>query len=176
MRKFIEDIKKDGLELFGYSTPSAERIFLLLKRDLRKTTIIGFISIWIGDVENEFENVCFSASLNGYGPLLYDLAMQDSSFKRKKFLTPDPSMTSKYAKNIWDFYFNNRKEELIIKPINNQIVGSIHEFNCLNYGYQFKKELNFGEIEIKEPKDSKERKFFQLKINKFFSRMFYIVK
>jgi hypothetical protein len=174
MRKFVEDIKKDGLELYIYTTPSMERIFLLLKRDLRKTIIIGFVSVWVGDIDNQFENVCFSAALNGYGPLLYDLAMQDSTFNRKKFLTPDPSMTSKYAKNVWDFYFNKRREELIIKPINDHIIGSVQESNCLNYGYQFKKEFNLDRIEIKEPSDIKVRKHLQLKINRFFSRMFYI--
>ena len=175
MRKHLEDIQKENLELFIYTTPSMERIFLLLKRDLRKTNIIGFLSVWTGDIQNIFENVCFSASINGYGPLLYDLAINDSTFTRNKFLTPDPSMTSKYAKNVWNFYFKNRKEEINLKPINDHIIGNnIHELNCLNYGYQFKTQLDLKNILVSEPRDIKERKFFQLKINRFFSKMFYI--
>ncbi len=85
------------------------------------TSLIGAITIGIctdtGFSPHSAYKVIKSAvneSYKGYGPVLYDIAIQ---YTKETGLMPDRSV-SKDAKKIWEYYFNNRTD-IHKKPVDN---------------------------------------------------------
>ena len=52
-------------------------------------------------------NVVYSEAASGWGPMLYDVAMEVAS-EVGGGLTPDRSSVSDSAQNVWNYYFGNR--------------------------------------------------------------------
>jgi len=52
-------------------------------------------------------NVVYAGAASGWGPLLYDVAMELAT-QVGGGLTPDRSSVSNDAQNVWGYYFNNR--------------------------------------------------------------------
>ena len=52
-------------------------------------------------------NVVYAGAASGWGPLLYDVAMELAT-QVGGGLTPDRSSVSNDAQNVWSYYFNNR--------------------------------------------------------------------
>ena len=52
-------------------------------------------------------NVAYSMAAPGWGPMLYDVAMEVAT-QTGGGLTPDRKAVSNDAQNIWNYYFNNR--------------------------------------------------------------------
>jgi len=53
--------------------------------------------------------VGLSSATSGYGPKLYDVLMEAAT-EKGAMLTSDRSMVSGDAKNVWEYYFNNRPD------------------------------------------------------------------
>ena len=67
---------------------------------------------WMGE-NQEFWEVVNSAAHKGWGPLLYDVAMELVSSKQyigAEGITPDRMSVSYEARNVWKYYFNNRPD------------------------------------------------------------------
>lgn len=60
-------------------------------------------------VANSYEITSANAT-KGWGPLLYDVMMEYLTSSRNAILTSDRGMVSADAKNVWDFYLNNRPD------------------------------------------------------------------
>jgi len=60
---------------------------------------------------------------NGYGPLIYDIAMEVASMKGSG-LVADRRMVSKDAQDVWDFYLRNRSQ------YSQSGAGDIDVFQC----------------------------------------------
>lgn len=52
-------------------------------------------------------NVVYAGAASGWGPMLYDVAMELAT-QVGGGLTPDRSSVSNDAQNVWSYYFNNR--------------------------------------------------------------------
>jgi len=65
-------------------------------------------------------------TLDGYGPMLYDVLMEVLS-KKGIALTADRSLVSADAWNVWNYYINNRKSELQL------IRMDVHDETMQNY-------------------------------------------
>ena len=52
-------------------------------------------------------NVVYAGTASGWGPMLYDVAMELAT-QVGGGLTPDRSSVSNDAQNVWSYYFNNR--------------------------------------------------------------------
>lgn len=94
---------------------------------------LGYASIYgflhVTDEDTHFR-VSGSASRNGYGPMLYDIAMSRCG---KKGLTPD-NYVSEQAQEIWFHYFFKRKNEVKTKRretsrFKNKALSSIYTMN-----------------------------------------------
>jgi len=68
--------------------------------------IVGYVLFDQNDICKAYE-VKQSAALQGYGPLLYDLIL---SHIYPGFLMSDRNSVSKQARNVWNFYLNNRPD------------------------------------------------------------------
>ncbi len=56
---------------------------------------------------DEALNVVYAGAASGWGPMLYDVAMELAT-QVGGGLTPDRSSVSNDAQNVWSYYFNNR--------------------------------------------------------------------
>lgn len=118
----ISDILKNkNICLFIYKKSDSYRVYLYDKTKIINEDQIdlnGFIAY--GRIEKEFDtpykayNTSYTVAINKYGAFLYDtlLALSD-----KKGLCPDRGVVSKHAKDVWEYYFTKRLDELIVKPI-----------------------------------------------------------
>ena len=83
-----------------YSDPNSERISGELVAEEMSTATC---------VDKTYE-VMSSAAAKGWGPMLYDVMMEYLTNRKKASLTSDRGMVSTAAKNVWDFYLNNRSD------------------------------------------------------------------
>ena len=60
-------------------------------------------------IANSYEITSADAT-KGWGPMLYEIMMEYLSSKRNAILTSDRAMVSADAKNVWDYYLNNRPD------------------------------------------------------------------
>lgn len=65
-------------------------------------------------VRRDIYEIESSKAQKGYGPLLYDIALEvvNSITNGKGLLRPDSRIVSDEAKAIWDFYFTSRKSDV----------------------------------------------------------------
>lgn len=54
-------------------------------------------------------NVVYAGATSGWGPMLYDVAMEVAT-EIGGGLTPDRSSVSPSAENVWSYYFNDRRD------------------------------------------------------------------
>lgn len=83
-----------------YSDPNSERIYgELVAEEMNSGTC----------VDKTYE-IMSSGAARGWGPMLYDVMMEYLTNRKKASLTSDRAMVSTAAKNVWDFYLNNRSD------------------------------------------------------------------
>lgn len=110
MRKTVEDAFKEVLKLVLF-THRTENYHVLLTPNLKE--VVGYVGTGCFDSEVDeeretVESVWYSAAKKGYGPLMYDIAMAESTTKRGKWLCCKDLTSTTQAKNIWNFYYHNR--------------------------------------------------------------------
>ena len=80
-------------------------------KDSRVSAVHGEVTIMRPDDGTgpcgEALNVVYSEAASGWGPMLYDVAMELAS-EVGGGLTPDRSSVSDSAQNVWSYYFNDR--------------------------------------------------------------------
>lgn len=77
-------------------------------------------------VANSYEITSANAT-SGWGPLLYDVMMEYLTSSKNAILTSDRAMVSADAKNVWDFYLNNRSDvEKVRLDISNKTLEWIY--------------------------------------------------
>lgn len=77
--------------------------------------------------------VVYTAARQGYGPLIYDVMLAEAG---KKGLMADRHQVSPDAENVWEYYFKNRKSEIIRKPIDdytNPITPEVEDDGVVRY-------------------------------------------
>ena len=83
-----------------YNDPNSERIYgELVAEEMAPYTC----------VDKTYE-IMSSGAAKGWGPMLYDVMMEYLTNRKKASLTSDRGMVSTAAKNVWDFYLNNRSD------------------------------------------------------------------
>lgn len=90
---------------------------ILSKKELlskyASTIVVGFLQITNEKVSScGAWTVVYSSAQKGYGPVLYDIAMSDIS---PDYLSSDRNKVSPLARNVWDYYLNNRSSEFNIR-------------------------------------------------------------
>jgi hypothetical protein len=55
--------------------------------------------------------VQYAEARKGWGPLMYDIALEYVA-KAGTYLAPDRASVSSKAKNVWDYYLNNRAQDV----------------------------------------------------------------
>ena len=116
MRKTLQDAVKDNLKLHIFQH-GAERYHILISKNNKR--LFGYVGTghYATTPEYEpFESVWYSAAVQGYGPLMYDIAMSEAT-KRDKWLCSDSTDGTDASKNIWNYYLQHRSDELLIKEL-----------------------------------------------------------
>lgn len=145
-------IKKDeGIEFVLYEPTALLSVFdgsaHINGTDGPEDVIAGFLRISNVDFEmcDGSWVVTNSAARQGYGPLLYDIAM---SFISPQFLTADRDSVSPEAEKVWRVYYARRRSEFNVKPL-------IQNYNCrnlnskepaVNYAFSIKQKLNYSSL------------------------------
>ena len=72
-----------------------------------------------------------SVDEDGWGPLLYDLAMEHATAKGSG-LTPDRTQVSFQANKVWDYYLANRSDVEMVQmdDLSNRLTPGTKEDNC----------------------------------------------
>ena len=97
-----QEALSDGLGLVTFNINSRNYFILFDKDSLSETPIIkGGIAV---DEDSTIPTVVRSATEQGYGPLLYDIAL---SFYR--YLTSDSEVSDEAIK-VWDYYYHKRSD------------------------------------------------------------------
>jgi len=106
-------------------------------------SILAHIDIW--NYEGCGHMITASVADHGYGPLMYDIAM---SYVYPEAVIPDRSSVSPSARNVWKYYFENRKNELVIKklPIDCGVPWKAEKDPYLNNSYTIKQPLDFSKL------------------------------
>lgn len=126
-------------------TVSINDAFDLIADSINPKMIVGMISTEkIGDNKawNAHE-VRLAAAEQGYGPMLYDLALSHC-----KVLTSDRITVSKYAEKVWHYYYTSRRdvealpfddiEDPKTPPTLDDAIMQDDERDWLNYAYKLK--------------------------------------
>lgn len=81
-----------------------------LYKTLKDPKIIAFAEMSF-DSKNPYDSYVLerTAAEKGYGPLIYDIMLSIAD-KKDRPVSPDRYSVSKYAKNVWDYYFSKRKD------------------------------------------------------------------
>lgn len=123
----ISDILKNkNICLFIYKKSDSFRLYLydktkIINQEESQIDLNGFIAY--GRIEKEYDtpykayNTSYTASDKGYGAFLYDTLL---ALAGKKGLCPDRGNVSKEARNVWEYYYNNRQDEIIMLPIDDE--------------------------------------------------------
>ena len=107
--------------------------------------IFGRLTITYNESAQAWE-VSTSVAQENYGPTLYDIAMS--------MIYPMPLISDRVdvtpdARNVWDFYFRNRKKEFDIIPIKNKkdmFLPAISKNFILNHTYTIKNPINYKNL------------------------------
>lgn len=88
--------------------------------------------------------VATAAAKNGYGPLIYDIAMRHVT-DNLCWLTCDRGMVSKPATKVWEFYYNNRTDvikEKLLSPHRQKPF-----MDCVNHKYKITSQVPTATLE-----------------------------
>ena len=100
-------IDKEGLTDFNVFYSDAKGN----PKDSRVSDVHGEVTIMRPDAGTgpcgEALNVVYAGAASGWGPMLYDVAMEVAT-EVGGGLTPDRSSVSSSAQNVWSYYFNDR--------------------------------------------------------------------
>jgi len=101
----------------------------------QKDGIYGSIQLYsveeyeVGPCNNAFM-ISWSGATSGYGPMLYDLAMEWAT-KNGGGLIADRGTVSPEARSVWDYYLNNRNDiEIVQLDDPNNELTDVEEDNC----------------------------------------------
>lgn len=169
VRKTLQDVTKEKLKLHVFQH-GAERYHLLISKDNK--TLFGYIGT--GHYAtlpeyDQYESVWYSAALQGYGPLMYDIAMSEAT-KHNKWLCSDSTDGSDSSKNVWNYYLQHRSEELIIQELFLRTILSRPKDLGIKNAYKLKIPLDASVI-LCEP--NMDKKILTRKADTFFSREFH---
>jgi len=165
----ISDILKNkDICMFIYKKSDSYRVYLydktkIIDKEENQIDLNGFIAY--GRIEKESDtpykayNTSYTVAIKGYGPVLYDTLL---ALAGKKGLCPDRGVVSDNAKDVWEFYYTKREDEIVTRPIddienpltNTKIDdGYVHEQdplasdfstrNFIDYVYYFKNPSNY---------------------------------
>lgn len=150
VRKHLEDAIKEDLKLLTINN-RCENYHILISSNLKK--IYGYVGTgeFRSPPENpkfepDVESVWYSAALNGYGPLIYDLAMSETTVKGK-WLAPDINC-SPSARKLWNHYHTNRQHELSIKGLQARQDWLVDGFVAFNYSYKLQIPLDASTLKF----------------------------
>ena len=114
--KTIQDAISDELAL-AISRGSSGTTLVLYRpakvKRLKDIEVLGMIQV-LTDKATESRSVKMSHAVKGYGPTMYDIAMNTLG----PIKPDDPGKTSAQASNVWRTYFNSR-EDVQKRPIRN---------------------------------------------------------
>jgi hypothetical protein len=117
-----------------------------LVRDIQ-TAIVGYNEIHFSpDCGNWKEK--YIGALRGYGPLLYDIAM---SYISPDSLRADTTYVSLQAQNVWNYMFNNRRDDFNITEIKDKACKSTvlqggSKLSAVKYAYAIKNPVDFSNL------------------------------
>tara|TARA_B100000424_G_scaffold253759_1_gene231223 strand:+ start:246 stop:884 length:639 start_codon:yes stop_codon:yes gene_type:complete len=101
----------------------------------QKDGIYGSIQLYsveeyeVGPCSNAFM-ISWSGATSGYGPMLYDLAMEWATANGGGLIA-DRSTVSDEARAVWDYYLNNRSDiEIVQLDDPNNELTDVEEDNC----------------------------------------------
>ena len=101
----------------------------------QKDGIYGSIQLYsveeyeVGPCSNAFM-ISWSGATSGYGPMLYDLAMEWATANGGGLIA-DRSTVSPEARAVWDYYLNNRSDiEIVQLDDPNNELTDVEEDNC----------------------------------------------
>ena len=106
-----------------FSPPSAYEVNLYKRYDHGEFEV-GSISVYYSINCNAYEIVVAYADYDGYGPLLYDVAIEVAG---KQGLVPDRTEVSTDAEKVWRYYIRKRWD-ITSKPIEDFACGSPRDF------------------------------------------------
>jgi hypothetical protein len=158
----VSDILKNkNMCVLVYKKSNSYRVYLYDNTMIvneNQIDLNGFIAY--GRIERESDtpykayNTDYTVAIKGYGVFLYDTLL---ALAGNKGLCPDRGDVSDNAKNVWEYYFFKREDEIVTRPIDdisNPITiskiddGSVHEpdplatdfsnRNFIDYVYYFK--------------------------------------
>lgn len=108
-----------------------------------ENVIVGYIKI---SNKNSDEcdgvwTVSNSAAREGYGPLMYDIAMSHIS---PQYMTADRDSVTPEAHDVWKFYYSKRREEFNTKPLEDLGCSNINFSNkdAINFAFSMKQRMN----------------------------------
>ncbi len=127
LREYIRELLKEGakdvsalVEKDVYITIAKDELtdFIVFYSDEKGNEKDARVSDVHGEVQIQYPNkgigpcgealeVVYTSAASGWGPMLYDVAMEVAT-EVGGGLTPDRRSVSKDAQNVWNYYFNNR--------------------------------------------------------------------
>ena len=130
-----------------------------------KINISPYSTMGYGECGNAWK-VDHSEASDGYGPLLYDIAMEIATMHGGG-LTPDRVSVSDDAREVWDYYLNNR-EDVIAHQLDNlqdHLTPGVKDDNC----NQEQARVVPGVYDIPDS-DSNDRRWVQSAISKRYTK------
>ena len=104
---------KENKAMFAFSDSEGEVLMPWMSSTDEENDVWGDVSFWLpGSKKYPCSNACIVAVTEvskGWGPLLYDLAMEAATILGNS-LTPDRSTVSDEAQSVWKYYLNKRTD------------------------------------------------------------------
>ena len=176
MRKTLDDAISEGLKFVSLNN-RGETYHILISGDFKK--LYGYVGTGSARKEREdvdlsflpedLDSVWYSASLNEYGPLVYDLALSETTLKGRDLCCGYHCSPS--ARNIWNFYHFKRTPEMLIQRFDTRQGNQDRSFVPYNHCYKLQIILDASALKSGH-KTFEETKMLR-KVHKFFSREFH---
>lgn len=173
MRKYLDDAIKEDLKLLTIHN-RCENYHILISNNLKK--IYGYVGTGTfrsppenPKFEPDVDSVWYSAALNGYGPLIYDIAMSETTIKGQ-WLSSDFNC-SPSARKLWNYYHTNRQDELSIKGLQARQDWLVDGFVSFNYCYKLQIPLDTSVLKFGHP--SYEMTKMLKRVQRFYFKEYY---
>lgn len=147
--KSEQELSSNGYGLYIQRT-GPKIVFIVYSTNLVKdmqAAIVGYNEIHHSPECGNWKEK-YVAGLRGYGPLLYDLAM---SYIAPDSLRADTTYVSSKAQNVWNYMFNNRKDDFDITEIQGKMCKSTvlqgkTKLPAVKYAYAIKNPIDFSAL------------------------------